>query len=1386
MQATALRHSALDWASALLVAASLLAPVAAVFGHPAGASQPGVGGGPLAETESVAIGLVGPGTPSLAMPVPDALARPVGGAAGFVSIQPSLEAKRAFVTEGVSPAAQLDMDGVSFGLADLEGRRAGVNLSFPGSNLVEPGPVGEQRFTSFHYQGGTPSEWREGRPTFGGLRYLRLYDGIDLSFSAAGGRLKYELQAAPGADLESVAFAYAAPAVLFLESPIALRVSQGAFEIRDSIAESYDAEGRTVHCSFALRSASAVGFSCRDWLGTSPLTVDPVLYGTYIGGNGQDNVVAAVVDASGNYFLAGRTTSNDFPTTAGAYDRIWSGFDDFYVMKISSTNQLLWATYIGGTSNDFVNSLVVGPDGGPTVGGYTTSSDFPNTTGAFDNTTTYLVDEGFVLHLTAAGALGFSTFLGGSAQDEVWAVATNGAGEVYATGYTQSADFPTTNGSYSENYSSPGQGDVFVTKLLSDGTAALYSTFIGGTAWEAAFGLAVDANGSAIVVGYSTSTDYPTTIGALSRTLQGPGDGIVTGLTPDGSQLSFSTFVGGPPSEILLHMLVDGAGNVLFLGTTSAAGSPNTTGAYKTTYGGGPLDAWVGAVNPNGSALLFGSYLGGTGNDGPRAFGADSSGNLYIGLYTDSPALPTTAMALNSAYGGNTDGYLVKLNRSGDRLLSATYFGNNGYDTIETLVVRGPDRLLIGGYTSPPGIPITLDAFDGTLSGFNDGYAAELDLRVFNLSVRTAAPGLSFRVDAILHTDRYDFVCPAGATYRLNATSAQVNGSTRFLFASWSDGGPLEHNVTCSGDQVFVASFSRQFLLRIVSDPPGLTLDADGAAYVGFGQLWCDENSTHTVFAPSPQPTADANALKRQVFSNWSDGGSASHIVTASGPVNLTAHFGIEYLVGIDTDPPGLSMTIDSASSSVPAAFWWAENTTHTLEVLAIEQLQPESRFIFESWSDGGAAAHSVIADQPKALVARFRTEFQVEVDTDPPGLQVLVDGANTTAPAQLWWAEGSSHAVGMNSTQTVEATRYLFAQWSDGGAILHNVTAALNLSVRASMSTQFYVELLSDPPGLFVLFDGPNRPTPYGTWIQNGSSHTVGVAAVLGATPFERWVFLNWSDGGLQNRTITVTAPLSITARFVQEHRVTVDTLYGDVTCDRADCWYPAGATATINVSSPVPGVNGTRYAFLRWEGAAGGIALALTLVMSSPLNVTAQWTTEYLLTIVSAYGNVTGGGWYASGAAASLSVVATDATVGGEHYRFVGWTGPTASQGGDTSISMTAARTVTARWELVPEAPSAPVPILIVLLAGAGGSAAAVLLWRKRAGGAPSKQPAAAEKEAPARGTGEPQSSAPNVAQAPAAEAAAPATFPCPTCGSPVAPGQATCATCGLALEW
>jgi len=241
-----------------------------------------------------------------------------------------------------------------------------------------------------------------------------------------------------------------------------------------------------------------------------------LVYSTFLGGSGSDRGYDIAVDGDGNTYVIGSTHSSDFPTTTGAFDTSYGGgSSDIFVTKVdaSGTAPLVYATFMGGNGEDYSEGIAIDGDGNVYVTGYTYSSDFPTTTGAVDTVSTWCC--AFVTKVNASGTapLIYSTFLDGSSDDYGEGIAVDGSGNAYVTGYTYSSDFPTTTGAF--NISQSSYGDVFVTKVNASGTAPLiYSTFLGGNGTDKGHSIAVDSSGNAYVIGYTTSSDFPTTTGA--------------------------------------------------------------------------------------------------------------------------------------------------------------------------------------------------------------------------------------------------------------------------------------------------------------------------------------------------------------------------------------------------------------------------------------------------------------------------------------------------------------------------------------------------------------------------------------------------------------------------------------------------------------------------------------------------------------------------------------------------------------------------------------------------------------------------------------------------------------------------------------------------------
>jgi hypothetical protein len=250
-----------------------------------------------------------------------------------------------------------------------------------------------------------------------------------------------------------------------------------------------------------------------------------LVYSTYIGGSGDDEGYGIAVDGSGNAYVTGYTSSTNYDVTPGGFQTTNGGNADVFVTKLNATGTaLVYSTYIGGSEDDVGYGIAVDGSGNAYVTGYTSSTDYDVTPGAFQTTNGGNADV-FVTKLNATGtALVYSTYIGGSDDDRGYAIAVDGSGNAYVTGYTSSTNYDVTAGAFQTT--NGGYADVFVTKLNATGTALVYSTYIGGSSNEVGYGIAVDGSGNAYVTGFTNSTDYDVTTGAFQPTYGGGGKDV--------------------------------------------------------------------------------------------------------------------------------------------------------------------------------------------------------------------------------------------------------------------------------------------------------------------------------------------------------------------------------------------------------------------------------------------------------------------------------------------------------------------------------------------------------------------------------------------------------------------------------------------------------------------------------------------------------------------------------------------------------------------------------------------------------------------------------------------------------------------------------------------
>jgi hypothetical protein len=558
--------------------------------------------------------------------------------------------------------------------------------------------------------------------------------------------------------------------------------------------------------------------------------------------------------------------------------------------------------------------------------------------------------------------LAYSTLLGGASHEMGAAIAVDGAGNTYVTGFTQSPTFPTTTGAF-DRTGAPGNNlDAFVAKLNPTATALVYSTFLGGSNFEWGRGLAIDAAGNAYVAGQTKSSNFPTTSGAFDRTFNVDNcprcgidqyDAFVAKLNPTGSALVYSTFLGGTSPDDALAIALDGARNAYVAGQTVSANFPMTAGAFDTTPDG-EQDVFVAKLNTTGSALVYSTRLGGVDNELPVGIAVDAAGNAQLGGGTRSADFPTTPGAFDTTPGGGAfderfDSFVTKLNAAGSGLIYSTFLGGSKSDFASDFAVDAAGNSYLVGGTLSPDFPTTPGVFD-TAFGTSEGFVSKLDAGGTALVYSTflgaagaaaVAPDKAGNVwlagsagpDAVTTPDAFDTQFSGGASdvyvALLNPTGSALTYAT-FLGGTDSEG---------AGD-VAVDAAGNAYVT-------GQTISADFATTPGvfdrtFGGdptiFWADAFVAKFAVGsdappPPPPPPAvpaaptlvspnDAAVVTQPVTFDWTDvTGAASYTIQ----VDEIPQFGLPLIF---TANPTVSQL---ATSALPAGDWfWRARAVNT------------------------------------------------------------------------------------------------------------------------------------------------------------------------------------------------------------------------------------------------------------------------------------------------------------------------------------------------------------------------------------------------------------------------------------------------------------------------
>jgi len=384
-------------------------------------------------------------------------------------------------------------------------------------------------------------------------------------------------------------------------------------------------------------------------------------YASYLGGGEGPDIFSQIHLQDGSIYITGSTGSPDFPVTDDAYDSDFHGpmirHADGFFSKLSGSS-LTYSTYFGSKGGDFLTDVLIGKEDEVILIGQIADAGEMRFSHIFSDEMMENAPSVCLLRLNAGLNGLLSASLLGPAEAGVQAVLDQD-GNIYITGTTQSADFPVTEGAYDTAYNEGG--DVFLMKLSPEGDAILFSTYLGGSGYDAGPSICLDNENNVIVYGKTQSRDFPITEDALDAAMDGESDLFIARISGDGGDLIYSSFLGGAEikgtgflAEAAGNVVTLPNGNILLCGTTTASDHPVTVGAVSKSNSGGE-DVFITLLGPDLADIVYSTYLGGGQNDLYPTVGMDGNGNITCVCTTQSPDFPVTSGAYDETFNGVYD-----------------------------------------------------------------------------------------------------------------------------------------------------------------------------------------------------------------------------------------------------------------------------------------------------------------------------------------------------------------------------------------------------------------------------------------------------------------------------------------------------------------------------------------------------------------------------------------------------------------------------------------------------------------------------------------------------------------------------------------------------------
>lgn len=599
-----------------------------------------------------------------------------------------------------------------------------------------------------------------GVKTYNRILYKNIYPKVDLLIYATGEKssFKYDFIVHPGGNPARIKLRYNGADNITANADGSINFDYNSIRLTEQKPYVYQKSANSIkeiEATFELNN-NTVGFLVEKYDKKKKLIIDPVIHwSTYYGGSDGEHSSAIALDNQANVIIGGRTLSRNFPVSNST---VYVGEFDLFIAKFDYLGKRIWATYYGSRGADYLGDLIVDAAAHIYITGWTWDKNFPVTVNCFQPVPLGGQNEGILARFNRNGNLEWSTYLGGSSDEHLYALATDNKSNLFVAGWSKSSNYP--------NNITPlnpkGLMDDIVLSCFTTAGEFKWSTFLGGDSIETADGLKIDYNGNVVLVGTSFSRNFPVTSDAYQRFNNGFADVVLARYTPNGVLLN-STYLGGKASDYGTSLALDSLNNIFICGYTLSKDFPTTDEAFQKTSNG-LISSFVTKLS-SFSSLSWSTYLGGSKEDQAFAIAVDRSGEVVITGKATSNNFPVTNNAYQQTLKGTADAFGAKFSNAGDIIYWITLYGGDDEDFGTDLEVDYYHNIYITGNTRSRDFPISDDAYQKNLGGLNDAFI-----------IKHCA------------TSPYSNISINGKSSFCEGESVELDAGEGFLFYEWSTG----------------------------------------------------------------------------------------------------------------------------------------------------------------------------------------------------------------------------------------------------------------------------------------------------------------------------------------------------------------------------------------------------------------------------------------------------------------------------------------------------------------------------------------------------------------------------------------------------------------------